>query len=685
MRATLSRLTQLRAPAAALLVAACGGELIDPVPVGGNANVGGGGTGGDGGGGGTSEALACDPLVPSYCGFPFPSNVYTVPDDSTPTGLRVAFRRDGLPTSKDGREQDPAPWSKSDGFSPGSALLADFPGAVGDGLPSVLDLDASLDDASLTILLDAETGERIPHWSEIDKSTADIAERGLLIHPAVPLRDATRYIVAVRGLVDAKGAAIAPSPAFKALRDEEPSEEASVEARRDLYAGIFAELETAGVQRDELLLAWDFTTASRASNTDWMVHMRDEALAAVGATGPAFTITNVDTTIDPANILFKLEGTMTTPLYLTQPEPGAALVFGDDGLPEPNPERPTYEVEWELLIPVVAATQPVGLLQYGHGLLGSHTQIESEHFRTFANTYGYAIFATKAVGMAEEDEGWVAARMANGELDEMMKMFDRLHQGVLNNLLVMRMMSAGMDIDPTYGPYLDGSRRFYWGISQGGILGGVLLPLSTDVTRGALEVMGQPYNLLLNRSVDFDPFFAIMNLQFPDSRTQQHFLGLTQMLWDRVEPQAYTKYTFDEPFAGSPPDRRVLLRAAVGDHQVTTFGAHVMARAMGAKHLDSGVRDVWGLEKVTEQAIDENGAVYTEYAFGLPPEPTCNVPLTSCEDPHGELRKLDEARNQIHLFFATGAFENRCPAQVCDFSALSGCTGAEDLDLCDDL
>lgn len=672
-----------------IVSSACHGQLFDrPGPEGGAGGGGapssGGNGGNDGGGGSTGEfPLACDPIDPSYCGFPFPSNVYAVADEDTATGLRVAFKKEGLPVAKNGHEQDPAPWSRADGFSASSAILAHFPNAAGDGLVSVLDIGASLDDGALTVVLDAETGERLPHWAEMDHH-GDADEQSLLIHPAVPMRDGTRYIVAVRGLVDGSGDAIEPSPAFLALRDGEPSEEASVEARRGLYDDdIFPTLSDAGIAREELLLAWDFTTASRESTTGWLVHMRDEALSAAGENGPAYTITSVDSDLDPANTLFRIKGTMSVPLFMDDPEPGGSLIFGEDGLPAINAETPDYEVEWELLIPNIAQNEPVGLVQYGHGLLGSYEQVESEHFRTFCNTFGFAVFSTKWVGLAEEDEEWIVARIASGELDGLNKMFERLHQGAINNLALMRMMSRGMDTDATYGQYLDGNQRYYWGISQGGINGGLYMSLTPDVAHGTLEVMGQPYNTLLNRSVDFDPFFAIVNLQFQDPRAQQHFLGLLQMNWDRVEPSGYTKYMFDDPFPGVAPNRRVLMRTAVGDHQVTTFGGHVMARAANATHMESGIRPVYGLTSSNAQSLDQDGAVYIEYDFGLPPEPDCNVPLDSCEDPHGELRKLDDARQQIYLFLKTGIFENRCVAQVCDHSDISGCDGSEDQDLCD--
>jgi len=660
-----------------LLTAACG---ADPDP------TGAGGAGGQGGSGGAVDEtfpLACDPLVPSFCGFPFPSNVYTVADAASPTGLRVAFRAEGLPVGKDGHVQDPTPWSRADGFSAGSALLAEFPGATGTGLPGVTNLAASLEADSPTVIVDAETGEHIVHWSEIDAAQQLDTHPALLIHPAVPLTDGHRYLVAIRGLVDAAGKPIAPTAAFQALRDGTPSDHPSIEARRDLYSDIFAKLDSAGVAQSGLLLAWDFTTASRENTTGALLHMRDEALSLVGDDGPEYTITSVDQDLDPANILYRIHGTMKVPLYLDQVEPPAKLLLGDDGLPVPNPDMPTYDAKWELLIPNIAMTQPVGLLQHGHGLLGSDEQIESENFRTFCNQYGYAIFSTELIGMGSEDSEWIVTQLVNGQIDTLNGMFDRLHQGFLNNLLVMRMMSRRMTADPDYGVYLDGSKRFYWGISQGGIQGGVTMALSPDIDRGLLEVMGQPYNVLLNRSVDFGPFFTVAGFQFPDSRSQQHMLGLLQMNWDHVEPDGYTKYAMQDRFPDSPPDRRILMRAAVGDHQVTTAGGQIMARAMKAKHLDTGIRDVYGLEKVTAPSIDEDVAVYTEYEFGLPPEPTCNRPLSVCNDPHGELRGLDESREQANEFFTTGVAENTCMNQVCDFSALSGCSGDEDQDPCD--
>jgi hypothetical protein len=312
-------------------------------------------------------------------------------------------------------------------------------------------------------------------------------------------------------------------------------------------------------------------------------------------------------------------------------------------------------------------------LQYGHGLLGSRDQIEAGNFREFCDEYGYAIFGVDLIGMSSDDPTYITDTLASGRIDNIAAMYDRMHQGALNHLLAMRMVMNGLSKDPTLGPYLDPSERYYHGISQGGIFGGVYMAISTDVERGVLGVMGQPYGLLLNRSVDFSLYFVFMSFSFPDARDQQLLLDVVQLLWDRVEPNGYSKYIENDPLPNTP-SHTVLMRAAIGDHQVTNLGAHVMARAVGATHLDSGLGDIWGLDS---SAGPFEGSAYTEYDFGLPPMWLCDKPFDACNDPHGELRGLPEAAKQMDLFLRTGTAQNFCDNGKCSHPELSGCDPAK--------
>ncbi len=612
--------------------------------------------------------LGCDPLVPSYCAAPFPSNVFTVEDADTSTGRRVELAQELLPENS----AAPDPWNDLDGFSPGIAISTHFPDVTpasltASNVATAATLERSLEDDSPTVLLDVTTGERVPHWVDLDATGDDDAQRMFMIRPAIRLNDASRYIVAIRGLLDDAGDPIPATEGFAALRDRTASDDPAITDRRPLYGDIFIHTTEAGIDRDSLQLAWDFTTSSSENNTAWMVHMRDEGLDLVGADGPAYTITSVDDDWDKeGNIAHRIFLDMEVPMYLDQADPLATMLYGDDGMPEPNG---TAMFEVEILIPTSAADTPVRPLQYGHGLLGSKSQIESGHFREFINDYGYALFSVDFIGFASDDELFVGAMLGNGQFDDFKKVIDRQHQGMLNSLVAMRMMLTSFANDPTYGGLIDPSDGYYLGISQGGIYGPSYMALSTDITRGTFGVPGMPYNVLLSRSVDFDVFFDILRASFDDSRDHMMLLNMAQMLWDRIEPTGYTPHLLTDTFAGTEP-KEVLIRAAVGDHQVTNFGAHLMSRSLGIPHLDTGIREVWGLEST---AGPVKGSAYVEYDFGLPADPVQNIPQRECEDPHGKVRSLDEARAQMDTFFRTGSIENTCDGGVCDFSDMSGC------------
>jgi len=637
-------------------------------------------TGGSGSGGMPEDPPAnvawpnveCDVLVPSYCAFPFPSNVYTVPDPSTPTGLRLSISQAMMPVSYYDVQASPEPWSTRDGFSPGLGIMVQLPNATETGLPTSASIELSVGDESPTVLLRADNGERVPHFSEFDKTSSDPDNVTLFIRPAVRLDDATRYIVAIRNVVDSGGEALPPSEAFAALRDGTPSEEASIDERRPLYTDIFARLDDAGVERSTLQLSWDFTTASEANNTEWMVHMRDDALEQAGAAGPAYTITSVDTEFDD-HIAFKVDGTFTAPMYLDNIDHGGLLQFGEEGLPESSG---TIEVPFTALIPnsAVGGDNPATLLQYGHGFLNERNEIERDHLLAFADNYNYVFFATDWIGLTTQEQAFLGAILTGGELGEFASLFGRLSQSMVNQFLLMRMMTGGLAADPMFAGLINPDERYYYGISLGGINGSVYLSLSPDVDRAVLDVPGAPIGLILTRAALFNPFLDIGRATYPDSRDVHFVFGLAAELWTRIEPTGYLKILADS-------GKEALMRAAVGDHSVPTVSAHVLARSLGASHLESGVREVWGLEATDGE---HTGLVFTEYDFGLPPEPICQLPNEKCTNPHGGLRGLEAADEQLNTYLRTGvATADNCAGGVCSFPELSGCeAGEQDTDVC---
>lgn len=614
-------------PTLAILALSCGSDSVNPSPNDPTAGI----------------DPDCDPIVPEHCGFPFPSDRWLA-------GGHVAFGKGTLPKPK-GMPIDPSVWADADGFSAGQSPMTFFPGATATGLPGQNEIAKSVTVDSPTILMNAGTGELVAHFSEIDMSTFHDDDRAVLIRPAVRLADKQRYIVAIRRLTDADGKPIAPSPAFKALRDTITTPNAAFEARRPHFEEIFAALEKKGIARADLQIAWDYTTASRESNTSALLAMRDDALKTVGAMGPEYTITKTET--DPNMWIAKrLTGMMKVPLYLDKPGPGGRIVRGTDGVPKQNG---TAEYEFVVHVPKSATAQsPASLLQNGHGLLGSKSEGQDSYLATMCGKYGYVAIAVDWVGMAHDDVETITNAVATGDVGQFKAAVDRQHQGFVNALLAMRMLSGRLAADPALVGIVDPTKRFYRGDSQGGIFGATYMAISTDVTRGLLGEPGMPYNLLLDRSVDFAGFKFLLKGALPNGLDVQLALGLVQMIWDRTEPSGYAAYTNRDLFPGTPK-HDILIHAAIGDHQVTTLGAHVIARAVGAMNLKPVNRSIWGIPEADSIA----GSAIVEFDFGLK-EQFVNLPTTDGMDPHGTVRGLDVAQKMVDQFFRTGVVTPTC-------------------------
>jgi hypothetical protein len=598
----------------------------------------------------------CDPLVPTHCAFPFPSDVYLVEDAGMKTGRHVEFGQKTLPANASGVQAAPDEFRNNDGFSPGAGLMTHMPGATVTGLPTPLTIPASLEDDSPTVLIEAKTGKRIPHFSELDMTDGiSDDERAFIVRPVVRLENSTRYIVAIRNVVDADGKKLPPSPAFKALRDGTPFDDPSIEKRRDLYSDIFARLDKAGVSKDDLQIAWDVTIASRENITSWMLHIRDAALKNLGPDGPAYTIDTV--TPDPTpSIKVRIEGKVTVPLFLDKPEAGGKFVFGSDGMPTQNG---TAEYPFLVLVPVSATQGTPGVpVQNGHGLFGTRSQIAG--FADAANTANWVLAGTDFIGMASDDVPVIISVIQGGDIGAFRTVPDRMCQGFLNMIYVTRMLRGAFAKDPAVQfngkSAIDTSTSYYFGGSEGGILGATFMAVTPDILRGGLEVAGQPYNLLLNRSVDYDAYGALINAAYTNALDAQLLLGTTQMLWDRGEPSGYSKYIVNDPLPGTPA-HEVLLQLSIGDHQVSTLGGHLMARTIGLSSLKPAVRPIFGIDEID---APHQGSALIEYDFGLPPEPIPNVPMREGDDPHGAMKGVPAAGKVLQHFLETGVVNQYC-------------------------
>ena len=673
---------------------------------------GGGGSGGSGsaggpGGGtgsvpGTENADRCDFLDPAVCLYPWPNDHFTRADPSTATGRRLNLNLLSMPRNVEGKPIDPTEFNRNDGFSPGNLIVTKVPGLdtpeafARTGAVPITDMGRTFDPDQPVVVINARTGERHLIWSELDANPESPRDVTLIVRPAVNFEEGERYVVALRRLRNASGELIPPSRGFQVYRDRLITTQPEVERRRPHMESLFDTLARAGIARDDLYLAWDFTVGSQRSLSERMLHIRDDAFAQLGDTNladmevqgrsPDFVVTRVTnlSTGEDDRIARRIEGRIVVPCYLAAPAcpPGSGFTYGSNGLPLRLPGN-TMAANFVCNVPRAAVDGPTVVpgrpSLYGHGLLGTASQVSGGASRSLANEHNFVMCATDWIGMAQEDIPNVLTIL--NDLSRFHTLADRVQQGMLNFLYLGRAMihPDGFSSDPAFqfargGPLrsaIDTSRLYYVGGSQGGIIGGSLTAVAPDFDRASLGVPGMNYSTLLQRSIDFDEYGAAMYASYPAEIDRQLQFSLVQLLWDRAEANGYAHHMTSDPYPNTPP-HEVLLNMAFGDHQVANVTTEVEARTIGAHvrvpGLDPGrspdVTPHYGIPPIgaypfagSALTVWDIGPLRTEdgRVKGTPPPPTTNTPNREGVDPHGpDSSEEVTGRQQVSNFLRPG-------------------------------
>ncbi len=715
----------------------------------------------------TANADRCDFLDTAVCLQPWPNDYFTVEDTATVTDRRINLNLLSMPQNApggigvDAKPIDPADHNRADGFSPGNLIVTKVPGletqAAFDenGLVSIDRPDLYDDPDQKVVVINADTGERHPVWAEIDSNPDDPADVNLIIRPLENFDEGGRYVVAMRNLVDAGGDPIAPADAFRAYRDNLTTGIPALEDRRPHMEELFEILGDSEIRRSELYLAWDFTVASKESLTGRMLSIRDRAFAGLGGGGdtdlangtiegdsPAFTV-DAPTDFAPcgmdgcdsgedSRIAREVTGTMTVPCFLTSCAPaGGQFLIGPDGQPT---ESGTTTFTFTCRIPRASTDGPIatGLRPslYGHGLLGAGTEVRGGNVSAMAFEQQMMMCATDWYGFATQNIANILAILQDLSLFPLL--VDSSQQGFLHFLFLGRAMiheDGGFSDNAAFqdaggASVIDTSELYYDGNSQGGILGGSLVAVAPDLTRGVLGVPGMNYSTLLRRSVDFEPYaegqfgdvieealcdqaneipqddvkaYVILICagvvpddtplglydNYPDELERPLILSLMQMLWDRGEANGYAHHITTDPLANTPP-HEVLLHAAFGDHQVANVTAEVEARTIGAsvyqpaldpgRHWEAdGSEEIFGIPAIESFPFEGSALVYWDggpydpvnFPGGTATPPNGNVPPRTSDgygaDPHSYPRNDVKARAQKGAFLSPdGTVRNPC-------------------------
>lgn len=630
----------------AVLWAACGGK--DPLPP-------------------LELDEGCQPLLNGAdCLLPFPSDQFREKDDSLPSGYRIRIPQRAKVKTTAGLA-DPSTLHPIDGFARTSTMVAMFPtGVLPEGFANVnANPEDSMADGSASLIIDAASGERVPHFVDVDPRAKTPSRQALVLHPIVALKARTRYIVAIRSAKAPDGALITAPEGFRRLRDQEAKGDPVLEplsARFDKE--VFPALESAGLKRSELQLAWDFTTGSLELPRADMLRVRELTLAWLATAPKTFTVDSIED-VPELNVYKRIRGTFTAPLFVADGFAGAQLVRDADGKVARN-----GEVQVPYFVSIPKSVQTAGVtgkaLFYGHGFFGGFGELGGGAARALSQSANASLIAAEWWGMSTSDVGVVSAGLT-GKPNDTMKFTDRVHQGMAN-WLVLEQVSAAFGTHPAFqlpgAVPAFGAPRAYLGISQGHILGGVLIPMTQNLDRVVLQVGGSSFTTMMMRAQPFGAYMFLMETTIRDALEQQKYIALLQAPFDRVDPAAYADLFFENPLPSTPTDRRVLMQYGLGDTSVPNIGTTLHARQLGMKVLTPAPTKVFGLQEITGPVDGSAVAIYDfgvdvakTYAVATPPEIETDV--------HGTVRTLSSAQTQIRTFIETGRIVHACVG-VCD-------------------
>lgn len=614
-------------------------------------------------------ATPCNPLGELQCLTPWPSAFFEADDATTATGRRLALTGEVMPVNTLGDVVDPSMWNAADGFSAAAPMVMAF--AKGVDVANLVgheDMTLSTADTSPTLLIDLTAGVRVPHFAEVDAQAPTAAERALLLRPAQRLAPKHRYaVVLTRALRDESGAAIERSDAFATLIEGDqavpngmpPAYAARV---REVIAAVVAD----GTPRDEILLTWDFTVASDEFIRRDALAARDRAVAALDTTPQTYELSDPLGVEEP--IAMAADGWFDAPLFLTNGgayDAASVMARDGDGLPA---YQGMYRAPFTVLVPTCALTapQPVGIIVYGHGLMGAATEGRGMYTRATAAALCMVVVATDLRGMSSRDIGAVGITLTS--IGKGRAVFEGMVQGLVNHVALSHLARTVLatdlfvrddDNNPETPPvpFVDPSKIYYYGLSQGHIFGTSVAAYDPIITRAVLGVGGGNYSMLLDRSTDWPTYREIMAGAYPDALDRTLIINLLQQLWDRSETAGVANDAIAGTAFGNQP-KQFLLQMALGDDQVPNLGTEWQARTMGIPVLLPSPKTPWGLSTATDQ-VGAGASALAIYDNGAAPPPVTNVPAADT-GAHYATRNQPAAWRQMAAFFATGVIANEC-------------------------
>jgi hypothetical protein len=231
----------------------------------------------------------------------------------------------------------------------------------------------------------------------------------------------------------------------------------------------------------------------------------------------------------------------------------------------------------------------------------------------------------------------------------------RIVQGLVD-FITLEQLARGKLAAELLPGIVDADRTYFYGISQGSILGTSMFALDPYLTRGVFHVGGANWSLLFERSTNWVAFQLALSGAYPGPLNGVIAEQVMQMGLDYIDPVHFAPHILEDRIEGSP-EKQFLFQISIGDAQVTNLSSWLQARTMGLPLLGPALFEPYGLTEETGP-LPSALVMYTEDPSPLPPE--TNLLNGEGNSAHGDLRRRQAVVDQIGTFLATGEIVHTC-------------------------
>jgi len=598
--------------------------------------------------------------------LPFPSSLY---EKAQADGVTLDLPAGAFPDNiVSGKAFDPAPLASRHGWPASSTIIWATKGGVDPaGLVPHTSLADSLTDASATVLLDMDTGERVAHFAEVDVNELDsVDNQAVYIRPVARLTGGHRYAVPVRNpLHSSTGTALPVRDGFQAVLDDRATGHARLDVRRPRLREAVAALETAGVPKSSLVVAWDFTVEPDDEAVREPLAARDAALAAMGPLGANLTYT-VTSDLGPPDgetrIARRLEIDFQSPAIAGLSNAG----FNRDGDGAVVAQGTMTAKAYVMIPPCATFDAPAGILMYGHGIFGSLEEVRNgEYMRDLAQEGCYIVAGTEWTGMSKDDIP--DALYALNDLNQAWGFGQHIFQGIVNTIALEQMLRGKLATDlfkdDQDRSIVDTTRVQFLGVSMGHVLGAVFLAQDPFVKGGVLHVGGGNWSPRLERSNSWAAYGLPLKSTYDTLLDAVIMEQVLQMALEPVDGATYAGLALP----GAAPGKQHLLQTSLHDASVPNLASFYHARSLGLPLLSSSVVTPFGFAAPVESGNEKGGYVIVDE---MPPKqpPETNEVFNFNSIAHENPRRRAALQQQMRQFWSTGTAANTCTG-TCDCAA----------------